>query len=108
MGHSLSSSSSEQASDPLYIASRAHGNFVENVPLALIFAAVAEVNGADRKTLNYALAAFFALRVLHVEMGLMVRNATGPGRIVGYYGTQLWMALVGGWSSWLAKGYWGY
>ncbi|KAK5658094.1 hypothetical protein OQA88_2650 [Cercophora sp. LCS_1] len=32
--------------DPLYIASRCHENFIENVPFALILAAVAELNGA--------------------------------------------------------------
>jgi len=105
MGHS---SSSDQSNDPLYIASRAQANFAENVPLGLILATVAEINGADRKYLNYALAAFFAFRVMHVELGLMVRGATGPGRLVGYYGTQIWLATVGIWSSWLSKGYWGY
>lgn len=107
MGHSLSSSP-DQANDPLYIAARAQANFAENVPLGLLLAAVAEINGADRKYLNYALAAFFAFRVMHVEVGLMMKNAIGPGRLVGYYGTQIWLATVGFWSSWLAKGYWGY
>lgn len=35
-------------SDPLYTSTRAQLNFAENVPLALVVALVAELNGADR------------------------------------------------------------
>lgn len=64
-------------------------NFLENVPLAFIFAAVAELNGADRKLLNYAMAALLALRISHAELGLRGKGAIGLGRPVGYYGTQV-------------------
>jgi uncharacterized membrane protein YecN with MAPEG domain len=34
--------------DPLYVANRAQVNFNENVPIALIVALLAELNGANR------------------------------------------------------------
>lgn len=83
-------------------------NFLENVPLAFVFAAVAELNGADRKVLNYAMAALLALRIAHVEIGMKGQNTIGIGRPVGYYGTQVILAGLAGWGTWLVKGYWGY
>ncbi|MCJ1442598.1 MAG: hypothetical protein MMC23_003094 [Stictis urceolatum] len=95
--------------DPLELASRAHGNFLENVPLAFIFAAVAELNGANKKNLNYIMATLLVLRIAHVELGLRAKeNAAGAGRIVGYYGTQGALLGLAGWAGWLVKGYWGY
>lgn len=52
--------------DPLFLASRAHANFVENVPLALVLSLLAELNGGNRKVLNYALGTLFVLRIAHV------------------------------------------
>ena len=121
----------------MVVANMGEANFLENVPLAFIFAAVAELNGADRKILNYALATLLLLRVVHVEVGLRneVRMGWGMytfkhpgtfrrevqfcvgsadvgfdelGRPVGYYGTQAILAGLAGWGSWLVKGYWGY
>jgi uncharacterized membrane protein YecN with MAPEG domain len=40
--------SSKGTEDVLYVASRAQLNFIENVPLAMIVALLAELNGADR------------------------------------------------------------
>lgn len=40
--------SSEGTKNPLYVCTRAQLNFIENVPLALIVALLAELNGADR------------------------------------------------------------
>lgn len=34
--------------DPLYVATRAQSNFIENVPLVLAVALLAELNGANR------------------------------------------------------------
>lgn len=34
--------------DPLYVRTRAQQNFNENIPLALVIAALAELNGANR------------------------------------------------------------
>ena len=94
--------------DPLYLATRAHANFLENVPLALIFAGVAELNGADRSILNYILGALFVLRVVHVEFGLRGANTDGPGRPLGYLGSQLVLTGLASWSVWLVKGAWGF
>jgi len=94
--------------DVLELASRAHGNFVENVPLALILAAVAELNGANKKGLNYTLGALLAARVLHVELGLRAQDGNGSGRVVGYYGTQSVVTGLAAYTAYLVKGYWGY
>ena len=92
----------------LHLATRAHSNFLENVPLAFILAAVAELNGANRKYLNYGMAALFAMRIAHVELGMHGKNTVGAGRPVAYYGTQAWLASVAAYGTWLVKGYWGY
>jgi uncharacterized membrane protein YecN with MAPEG domain len=42
------SDSAKGNTDPLYVASRAQLNFVENVPLVLAVALLAELNGANR------------------------------------------------------------
>lgn len=52
--------------DALLIATRIHANAMENVPITLVLAALAELNGADRKKLSAILATFSVLRVLHV------------------------------------------
>lgn len=83
-------------------------NFLENVPLAFIFAAVAELNGADRKILNYMMAALLVFRISHVELGIKRPNTLGLGRPIGYYGTQGILAGLASWGTWLIKGYWGY
>lgn len=46
MGDSIDTS--KGVKDPLYVASRAQMNFAENVPLALVIALLAEMNGANR------------------------------------------------------------
>ena len=69
---------------------------------------MAELNGADRKILNYALAALLLLRIGHVELGLKGPKTLGVGRPIGYYGTQGIVVGLAGWGSWLVKGYWGF
>ena len=83
-------------------------NFLENVPLALLFAGIAELNGADRKILNYSLAALLLFRIGHVELGLKGPKTLGAGRPIGYWGTQAVIAGLAGWGGWLVKGYWGF
>lgn len=78
------------------------------MPLALTLAGVAELNGANRKVLNYALAALFVLRVAHVEVGLKGKDTVGLGRPVGYYGTQGFLVGMAGYCAYLVKGYWGF
>ena len=59
--------------DPLLIATRVHSNMVENMPITLVLAALAELNGADRKKLTSILAAFSVIRIAHV-LGLTMSN----------------------------------
>ena len=95
--------------DPLQVAVRAHGNFVEHVPYALLLAAIAELNGAGRRSLNYVLAALFVARVAHVEFGLRGNEkAAAPGRLAGHLVTQGTILGLAGWSAYLIKGYWGF
>ncbi|KAL5431940.1 hypothetical protein PMIN07_008798 [Paraphaeosphaeria minitans] len=74
--------------DPLYVRTRAQQNFNENIPLTLIIAGLAELNGADRKYINYFLGAMLAFRISHIELGLMRPKSMGFGRTIGYYGTH--------------------
>ncbi|KAI2611981.1 membrane-associated, eicosanoid/glutathione metabolism protein [Hypoxylon sp. NC1633] len=95
------SSTTDVASDPLFRAVRAHQNFAETVPLALVLAGVAELNGAGRRPLAWALATLLLLRVLHAEFGLMRHGAMGLGRPVGFYGSMAVVGWLGAWGSWL-------
>ena len=108
LGDKVESDKSQSDPDYLNLTTRAHANFLENVPLAFILAAIAELNGADRRILNYGLGALLALRVAHVEIGMFGKNTVGPGRPVGYYGTQAWLLGVAAYSTYLVKGYWGF
>ncbi|EDU45852.1 relative of glutathione S-transferase MAPEG superfamily [Pyrenophora tritici-repentis] len=92
--------------DPLYLATRAQLNFAENVPLILGIALLAELNGANRTYINYALGTLLALRISHAELGLLIKNSMGPGRIVGYYGTQTVLAGLAGYAAYLIKDFW--
>ncbi|KAK3987970.1 hypothetical protein QBC44DRAFT_399207 [Cladorrhinum sp. PSN332] len=96
------------SSEALLVASRCQANFVENVPLALLIAGVAELNGAPKKVLTLSLSGLLAARVMHVEMGLRRPGAAGIGRTVGYYGTLGLMTFLAGYAGYLVKGYWGY
>lgn len=86
----------QEKADPLLLDTRAQANFLENVPLALLFAGIAELNGADRKILNYTLAALLLFRIGHVELGLKGPKTVGAGRPIGYYGTQAVIAGLAG------------
>ena len=68
--------------DPLLMATRIHSNMIENMPLTLVLAALAELNGADRKKLTTVLAVFTVVRLAHI-VGLS--QATQPARAVGEY-----------------------
>ncbi|KAJ9647298.1 hypothetical protein H2201_003897 [Coniosporium apollinis] len=98
MGDGLADSS-DPHTDPLYLTSRAHANFLENVPLAFVFAAVAELNGANRRWLTAAMSTLLALRVAHVELGLMRERSIGLGRSVGHFGSQAITLGLAGYSS---------
>lgn len=105
--NSTKESSGSQKTNKLFRASRCHQNFIENVPLAFILAATAELNGGNRSYLTAALTSLFALRVAHSEFGLLKEGGMGLGRPVGYFGTigiQLGLASYAGY---LVKSYWG-
>ncbi|EXJ92468.1 hypothetical protein A1O3_01019 [Capronia epimyces CBS 606.96] len=96
------------STDQLLIATRAHANFVENVPLALLVAALVELNGGDRRILTGSLATLLFLRIAHVELGLRAKNALGLGRPVGTLGTWGFIAGMSSYAAWLVKSYWGF
>ncbi|KAI8966347.1 membrane-associated, eicosanoid/glutathione metabolism protein [Daldinia sp. FL1419] len=100
------SSKNGDLNNKLYLAGRCHQNFTENVPMALIIAAFAELNGANQKSLSNALTALLTFRVLHVELGLI--NGVGVGRPIGYWGTMATTLWLGGYAAYLVKGYWGF
>ena len=101
---------SKEGSEPdtLQINARAHANFIENVPFALTLTTIAELNGANRKALNFALATLLVLRILHVEAGIKGKGYLGWGRKAGYLGTQGFLAGMAAYSTWLVKGYWAF
>jgi uncharacterized membrane protein YecN with MAPEG domain len=90
--------------DPLFLNTRLHGNFLENVPLALVAAAVVELNGGSRKVLTYTLSALFLARISHV-VGL-TQNIQGF-RAAGFLSSIGIVTGLGTWGAYLAKGYWG-
>ena len=96
----------EKESD-LQLDARAHANFLEYVPFAFTLTAIAELNGANRQIINYAMGTLLALRILHVELGMKGENYVGVGRPIGFFGTQGFLAAMAGYSTWLVKGYWG-
>jgi len=98
--------STKGSKDALYVASRAQLNFAENVPLVLVVALLAELNGARRSYISYALGGLFALRVAHAELGLMTQDAIGAGRPVGFFGTQAVLLGLSSYAAYLIKDYW--
>ena len=92
--------------DPLYAAIRTQANFLEITPWALVLAAIVELNGAKRSTLNYALATLFVLRVCHGVGGIMPTGRRGLGRRVGYWGSMIWMTWAAVLNVRLSKSVW--
>ena len=74
----------------LATAMRAHGNFAENVPLALVLMALLELNGLPAWAIHALGATLTAGRLLHWR-GLHPSRAT-PARMIGMVLT--WMALL--------------
>ncbi|EFQ32813.1 hypothetical protein CGRA01v4_07738 [Colletotrichum graminicola] len=113
--HYLGENSSKASTDSktrnankLYLASRSHANFVENVPLAFVLATAVELNGGDRRTLGWLLGSLLVLRVLHAELGIMRPEGMGRGRPVGYFGSIGVIGTLAAYGAYLVKGYWGY
>jgi len=99
--------STDLVADPLHTAIRAQANFLECVPIALTLTTIAELNGANKRTLTWAMGLLFVFRVAHVELGLLVEGRRGLGRHVGYWGSLGWMAGLSWWAVWLSREYWG-
>lgn len=97
---------SDAPDDRLAAAVRAQVNFTENVPLALLLAAVVELNGGSRKALTYALSALTVFRVLHAEIGIMSKGHMGNGRPAGFFGTQGVVLGLAAYAGYLVQGYW--
>ncbi|RYO82571.1 hypothetical protein DL766_000215 [Monosporascus sp. MC13-8B] len=108
LGDNSAKDAQSQKTNKLFRASRCHANFIENVPLAFIFAAAAELNGGSRRALAGALGSLFVLRVLHSEFGLLQEGGMGFGRGVGHSGTLGIELGLAGYAAYLAKGYWGF
>lgn len=105
--NSAKEGSGSQKTNKLFRTSRCHQNFIENVPLAFILAATAELNGGNRSYLTAALTSLFALRVAHSEFGLLQDDGNGLGRPVGYFGTIGVQLSLAGYTAYLVKSYWG-
>ena len=84
--------------DPLELAVRMHANFLENVPLAVIFAAAVELNGGNRPTLAVVLGGLVVARVAHA-CGLLRNNR--PLRATGHIYSFTSLLILGGWASFL-------
>jgi uncharacterized protein len=94
--------------DPLEVATRCHANYLENIPIALMTAAIVELNGGNRKIINGGLAALLLFRILHVEFGMRAADTNGPGRVIGHLGTAITLNGMAAYAVYLVKGYWGY
>ncbi|KAF7538067.1 hypothetical protein G7054_g3278 [Neopestalotiopsis clavispora] len=108
LGESSSKTPADQHSNKLFLSARAHTNFAENVPLAFVLAAVAELNGGNRKILTGALSALLTFRILHTELGIMKPQGMGRGRPIGYFGTVGTILGLAGYAAFLVKDYWGF
>ncbi len=84
----------------LALACRAHANFIEYVPLALILLLLLEYRGVPVWALHGLGAALFLGRVLHA-WGLSRSQGTSPGRAIGMMLTlgsilvsSLWLLVI--------------
>lgn len=80
----------------LLLAMRRHGNFVENVPMALILMALLEMNGAGAAGLHGLGTALLAARIAHA-VGLKADTIQGIGRAAGAGGTALVLVVASIW-----------
>jgi uncharacterized membrane protein YecN with MAPEG domain len=84
----------------LLAAQRAHGNFTEYAPFAMILVAAIELAGGSPTWLRAAAIAFVAARIAHaLGMGAPAPN---PGRAGGIVATWLVLVALAGWAVALA------
>jgi uncharacterized protein len=81
---------------PLLRQMRAHANFVETVPMALLAMAAAEYSGAHRSLLVAGGLALLCGRLTHYLA--LVRSGFGIGRVIGMVFTLVPMVTFGVWS----------
>ncbi|KAJ3036503.1 hypothetical protein HDV00_002683 [Rhizophlyctis rosea] len=79
-------------------AQRAHANFNEYVPLALILIFLLETSGASQIGIHILLAALLIARIAHAHFGLLRGRNDQPGRAIGVLGTALVMLAAGIWT----------
>ncbi|BAY60011.1 hypothetical protein NIES22_00680 [Calothrix brevissima NIES-22] len=72
---------------------RAHGNFIEYVPLSLMFLIALELMQADKRLLWMLGTVLIIARIAHA-WGLIQTYGPSPGRAIGFFGTWL-VYLVG-------------
>lgn len=68
---------------PLAQRIRAHANFAEYIPYTLLLMMLCEINGSSGVFLNTVGVALTLGRILHVELGMLQKNALGIGRTLG-------------------------
>ena len=97
------------AFDPLLAAVRAHGNFIENVPMVFILAGIAELNGGSPTVLSSLLSAFAVARVAHVvAFSGAGTTAPTPPRAVSAIGNVGTLAGLAVYNALLLRPYWGF
>lgn len=82
---------------------RAHQNFLEYVPLALILMGLIELNGGSPRFLYAAGTLLVGARIAHA-LGLKHDDIAHKGRFVGAAGTALVSAAAAGYAIWLSLG----
>lgn len=88
--------------DNIHLAERIrwHGNFIENVPMALLLMALVEAQDVPAWLLNASGGLLLVSRVMH-PFGLRHDRAATPLRIVSGIGTTAAMLLCIGYVAWL-------
>ncbi|MDX1587656.1 MAG: MAPEG family protein [Oleiphilaceae bacterium] len=76
----------------LQVAVRAHGNYMEAMPLMLILLFMAEMNGVATAVLHGVGLVFVASRIAHAVGMVQGRGRYAPNRALGVVGT--WLALL--------------
>ena len=80
-------------------AMRRHGNFTENVPMALVLMALVELNGGNAIFLHVCGVLLVLARIAH-PMGLKPDSLVNPLRAFGAGGTILVMLALAGVDLW--------
>jgi hypothetical protein len=76
----------------------------------LVFLVIAELNGGNRKALNYALCILLVLRVAYADGGLRRWGKFGDNVVgipLGYFGSMGVLGGLAGYGVYLIREYWG-